>query len=73
VMPMLTLALLVDGFGELVGYVSGPGDAARVLGAIEFDRARFMDDADRRDFAAALAELDSPERLDESPVQAMAG
>ena len=70
---MLTLALLVDGFGELVGYVSGPGGAARVLGLIEFNRARFMNSADRRDFAAALAQLDSPERLDESPVQAMAG
>ena len=73
VMPMLTLSLLVDGFGELIGYVSGPGGAARVLGSIEFNRARFMDAADRRDFAAALARLDSPERLNESRAQAMAG
>ena len=73
VVPMLALYLLVDGFGELIGYVSGPGGAARVLGEIEFKRARFMNAEDRRDLLTPVAELDAPEKWNSSPAQAMVG
>ena len=73
VVPMLTLNLLVDGFGELIGYVSGPGGAAHVLGEIEFNRARFMNAEDRRELLASVTELDSPDRWNAAPAQAMAG
>jgi hypothetical protein len=57
VIPMLCVALAVDGFGELVGYISGPGDAPRALGAIEFDRIRFLDDADALDLRRRTEEV----------------
>lgn len=63
VIPMLALALIVDGLGELAGYLAGPGDAARRLGSIEFDRARFMNEHDRREHRALIALRDVPETL----------
>jgi hypothetical protein len=71
VLPMLALALLVDGLGELTGYLTGPGDSARILGGIEFDRRRFMKDEDRHDWDEALARLEVPETSEVSR-QAMA-
>jgi hypothetical protein len=68
---MLALALLVDGLGELTGYLTGPGDSARILGGIEFDRRRFMKDEDRHDWDEALARLEVPETSEVSR-QAMA-
>lgn len=73
VIPMLALALLVDGLGELVGYVSGPGDAARTLGSIEFNRPRFMNDADRREHLDSIARLGSPGELVSPQLHAMMG
>jgi hypothetical protein len=51
--PVLLLLLIVDGFGELVGYLAGPGDADAVLASMEFHRERYMTSADRRSFKAA--------------------
>lgn len=72
VIPMLCVALTAGGFGELVGYISGPGDAPRVLGAIEFDRIRFLDDTDaldlRRRTEAVRADLEARDSA-----QALAG
>ena len=60
VIPLLVVALLADGFGECVGYVTGPGGAARKLGTIEFDRIRFLDASDRDELSSRMAELDAP-------------
>jgi Glycosyl transferase family 2. len=49
IMPMLAVVLLVDGLGEIVGYLTGPGNSEVTLGTIEFSRWRFMDDNDRKD------------------------
>ena len=51
--PVLLLLLIVDGFGELVGYLVGPGDSDAVLASIEFHRERYMTSADRRSYKAA--------------------
>ena len=56
IIPSLIASLLVSAFGELAGYVAGPGASTDYLGPIEFDRLRFMSDADRREYADALAE-----------------
>ena len=52
VIPMLCIALIADGLGELVGYISGPGNAPVYLGSIEFNRVRFMNSADKADYRA---------------------
>jgi len=54
VIPMLCVALVADGLGELVGYVMGPGDSPFRLGAIEFDRVRFMNASDQADYSAII-------------------
>jgi hypothetical protein len=54
IVPMLLLALIADGSGELVGYLMGPGDAPRILGSIEFNRIRFMNAADRAELHGAV-------------------
>ena len=51
--PVLLLLLIVDGFGELVGYLVGPGDSDALLASIEFHRERYMTSADRRSYKAA--------------------
>ncbi len=53
--PSLLGWLSVDALGQAVGFALGPGDTAERLAAFEFDRARHMTDADRRDVDAALA------------------
>jgi hypothetical protein len=42
VLPVLAAAVALDGFGELVGYATGPGSSSSVLGGIEFDRRRSL-------------------------------
>lgn len=59
IVPLLILVLIVDGFGELVGYVTGPGNAAKVLGTIEFNRLRFMNDADRATYLSEIVDVES--------------
>ena len=73
VLPMLALTLLLDGLGELAGYMSGPGGAAMILGEIEFNRVRFMNQADQNEFTAAASRLESPDTRDVARIQAMAG
>lgn len=58
IVPMLVIVLIVDGFGELVGYVTGPGNAAKILGKIEFNRVRFMNEADRATYLSETGEID---------------
>ena len=44
----LAAGLAVDGFGELVGYAFGAGDAMRTLTDLEFDRRRHLSAHDRK-------------------------
>jgi hypothetical protein len=73
VLPMLGLMLLLDGIGELVGYVTGPGGAPEILGQIEFNRARFMNRSDREEFSAAAMQIASGDSPGVSTMQALAG
>jgi hypothetical protein len=43
----LASLLVFDAIGEATGYALGQGDASRQLGAIEFDRQRFLAKSDR--------------------------
>jgi hypothetical protein len=56
-LPRLCTNLLLDGLGELVGYIAGPGRSEFYLGSVEFRRERFITDADRRDLDARDAAL----------------
>jgi hypothetical protein len=47
VIPMLCLAVVTDGLGEMAGYILGPGQSPRYLGLIEFNRLRAMNEPDR--------------------------
>jgi hypothetical protein len=49
ILPALITCLVADGFGEMIGYVSGPGDSPVRLGLIEFNRRRFMNAEDCAD------------------------
>jgi glycosyl transferase family 2 len=53
VLPSLSMMLIVDGLGEIAGYIAGPGDSPRFLGDIEFNRVRFMNAADSAEFSEA--------------------
>ncbi len=44
--PVATLLLIIDGFGEAVGYFLGPGNAMVWITSIEYNRHRFMVDED---------------------------
>jgi hypothetical protein len=52
VMPMLLLALLLDGMGQMIGFLFGPGRTEPLLAAFEYNRMRHMTAAD----AAMLSE-----------------
>ncbi|MEO8578239.1 MAG: glycosyltransferase [Gemmatimonadales bacterium] len=72
-LPMLALMLLLDGIGEIVGYVTGPGGAPDILGQIEFNRVRFMNKADREEFSAATLHLESRDSRNVGAMQPLAG
>ena len=57
VIPMLCVALLADGLGELAGYLTGPGNAPLYLGSIEFDRVRFMNASDTAAYQALIGAI----------------
>ncbi|MGH9422743.1 MAG: glycosyltransferase [Thermoanaerobaculia bacterium] len=57
VLPSLCVMLVVDGVGEIAGYITGPGDSPRFLGEIEFNRVRFMNAADRAEYSEMVAAL----------------
>jgi hypothetical protein len=59
ILPLLSLVLLTDGFGEMLGYVLGPGRSPITLGQIEFDRMRFMSSHDRLVIMSRIRELDA--------------
>ncbi len=48
VLPLMFVALVIDGAGELIGYLAGAGDAMRRLTDMEFHRQRYLTAADRR-------------------------
>lgn len=50
VVPMLCLAVVTDGLGEMTGYILGPGESPRYLGLIEFNRLRAMNAVDRAEY-----------------------
>jgi hypothetical protein len=50
VIPMLCMAVVTDGLGEMTGYILGPGDSPRYLGLIEFNRPRSMSASDRAEY-----------------------
>lgn len=47
VLPMLIAGLIVDGAGEMVGYVLGAGGAMRRLSDMEFHRERYLSKQDK--------------------------
>ena len=55
VLPVLAVAVTIDGLGELVGYAAGPGLSSSILGGIEFDRRRFLARTDRPAYDAENA------------------
>ncbi len=61
--PSLLWWLTVDAAGQAVGFAFGPGDTAERLAAFEFDRARHMTEADRREVDAALAMPTPPAKV----------
>jgi hypothetical protein len=44
----LCLGLAVDGFGQMTGYLFGPGDSVERVAGYEFHRFRHVSEADRR-------------------------
>jgi len=57
VVPMLCLAVLTDGLGELVGYVTGPGNSPDQLGLIEFKRWEKMNAVDQDDYRKLVGDF----------------
>jgi len=53
-LPVLSVGLALDGVGQLVGYLGGPGPSAALLAEYEYDRLRYIRPEDRR----ALEEAD---------------
>ncbi len=50
--PLLALALLLDAFGQALGFALGAGDSAERAAIYDLDRHRFLCAADRARFAA---------------------
>jgi predicted dehydrogenase len=48
ILPALLVGLAADGFGQMIGYFTGPGDSARRLAVYEYDRLRFVRPEDRK-------------------------
>ena len=48
VLPMLALGLVLDGLGQMAGYLVGPGDAVARVAGYEFHRVEHITDADRQ-------------------------
>ena len=52
ILPVLFIALVLDGLGEALGYALGGGDAVRNSSEYEFHRDRNLTAQDREAFAA---------------------
>jgi hypothetical protein len=48
-LPALAIGLGMDGVGQAVGYLAGPGDAVERLGPYEFCRVRNVNERDQRE------------------------
>ena len=48
VLPALAVGLTMDGLGQMIGYLAGPGRSARSLAVYEYDRTRYIRPEDRR-------------------------
>jgi hypothetical protein len=70
VLPALALYVLVDGVGEMAGYLTGPGDAPAFLGSIEFNRRRFMNAEDCADLDGRIVTRVPDARTNSAPVTA---
>lgn len=68
VLPSLAACLLADGFGELIGYIAGAGDSPERLGAIEFNRRRFMNMSDRADLDGRLVQRSGEVTVEPAPL-----
>jgi hypothetical protein len=68
ILPALITCLAADGFGELVGYVSGPGSSPENLGAIEFNRRRFMNSRDVAELVGRAASVPPVETMEPAAV-----
>ena len=68
ILPALIACLIADGFGELVGYIAGPGDSPERLGAIEFNRRRFMNANDRIELDGRLVHGAGEAGMDRAPL-----
>lgn len=56
IIPMLCMAVVTDGLGEMAGYILGPGDSPEYLGLIEFNRLRSMNTLDRAEYVKMVGE-----------------
>ncbi|MBK7927874.1 MAG: hypothetical protein IPJ98_10395 [Bryobacterales bacterium] len=45
---MLWFGLAIDGLGQFLGYLTGPGRSAEILSDFEYNRVRFLSLADRK-------------------------
>ncbi|MDQ3242508.1 MAG: glycosyltransferase [Gemmatimonadota bacterium] len=50
VMPALAYGLVVSGLGELAGYVAGAGASRALTGGIEFNRRRYLNAVDQKEY-----------------------
>jgi hypothetical protein len=49
--PLLALTLIIDGFGQALGFAFGSGRSAERAGRFDLDRHRYLSPADRKRFA----------------------
>jgi hypothetical protein len=53
VLPLMSLLLAIDAFGEMTGYLFGPGDAPKRIARMDFHREQFMNQRDREQFVGS--------------------
>jgi hypothetical protein len=53
VLPLMSFLLAIDAFGEMTGYLFGPGDAPKRIARMDFHRELFMNRRDRQQFAGS--------------------
>lgn len=51
ILPSLVTALILDGVGEMIGYILGVGKAMQKLADMEFHRYRYLNTQDKKTFA----------------------
>jgi hypothetical protein len=50
-LPLLTFGLILDGIGQMSGYLFGPGNSPALLATYEYNRIRFVTAEDRERFS----------------------